>query len=225
MFTAEGVDEWLGLQQTDDSQNPANKIVSATQADPKCRLLFFWGPDDQAHLNVTKDIVTKILTYHQVMPVYIDFMSVFGVCTQERDLRFSGFREQSFMGENRPGLSIPGLRRSGKQFQLCYNLKCITLYMESKEEPGLNVWSIRQAAVHHQFDVVEGTTLWIVTMGSLELQQRSKKPTLRDQGQEGGDVSILIRRRNVFWLVWRRILFIVIGLLRIGGGIFDGWNL
>lgn len=189
IFTAEEVDEWLGLQQTDDPQNPANKIVSATKADPKCRLLFFWGQDDHAHLKVTKDIVTKILTYHQVMPVYIDFMSVFGEYVQERDLRFSGFREQSFMDENRPGLSIPGLRRSGQQFQLCYNLKCVTLHVGEKKDSGPNEWRIRQAAIHHQFDVLEGTTLWIVTTGSLDLQKRSKELTLRDQVHEGGDVS------------------------------------
>lgn len=189
MFTTAEVDEWLGLQESDDMQNTANEVVSAIKADPKCRLIFFWGPDDQAHLNVTKDIVTKILTYHQVMPVYIDFMSVFGECTQERDLRFSGFREQNFMAENRSGLSIPGLRRSGKQFQLCYNLKCVSLHVENKEELGKNEWRVRQAAVHHQFDVLEGTTLWVVTMGSLELQKRSKELTLRDQTQEEGDIS------------------------------------
>jgi len=180
MFTAAEVDQWLGLQYANDPQNPATQIVSATKPDPKCRFLYFWGHDSQVQLNITKDIVTKLLTYHQVMPVYIDFMSVFGTCTEERDLRFSGFREQSFMGENRRGLAIPGLRRSGRQFQLCYNLKCVTLHTENKEAPDLNVWSIRQAAIHHQFDVEEGTTLWIVTMGNLEIQQRFKELTIRD---------------------------------------------
>lgn len=125
-------------------------------------------------------MMTKILTYHQVMPVYLDFMSVFGEYSDQRDLRFSGFREQSMMRKNQTGLVVPGLRRSGRQFQLCYNLKCASLIKADKQAPTTNVWSIQQAAIHHQFDIIEGTTLWIVTKGHLDLQQRFKELTVRD---------------------------------------------
>jgi hypothetical protein len=33
-------------------------------------------------------------------------------------------------------------------------------------------WSIRQAAIHHQFDIVTGTTLWIVAKGDKEIKDR-----------------------------------------------------
>ncbi|RDI79394.1 hypothetical protein Vi05172_g10588 [Venturia inaequalis] len=180
VFTPADFDEWLGLQFTNDPLDPSRQIVSATKSDPKCRFVYIYGENSRTHLKITKDMLTKILTYHQVMPVYLDFMSVFGEYSDQRDLRFSGFREQSSMKETQTGLVVPGLRRSGRQFQLCYNLKCASLIKSNKEAPIKNVWSIQQAAIHHQFDVIEGTTLWIITKGHLDLQQRFKELTVRD---------------------------------------------
>ena len=42
-------------------------------------------------------------------------------------------------------------------------------------------WSQRQTAVHHQFDVEFGTTLWILTKGNRELKERIQDVT----GQNG----------------------------------------
>jgi hypothetical protein len=134
-------------------------------------------------------MLAQILTHHQVMPVYLDFIFVFGAQSDPRDLRFSGFREQTMIKDPPRGLAMLG--RSGRQFQLCYNLKGVTLNKNNKENNKLSEWSIRQAAIHHQFDVVNGTTLWIVTKGRLDIQQRFKQLTGRDGRPEDksfGDV-------------------------------------
>ena len=128
--------------------------------------------------------MAQIFTYHQVMPAYLDFLSVFGAQSDARDLRFSGFREQTTLSGHLRGLAVPELGRSGRQYQLCYNLKGIALKFEDKENPRLNEWSIRQTAIHHQFDVEEGTTLWIVTKGSLDLMERYKQLTGKDARPE-----------------------------------------
>lgn len=125
-------------------------------------------------------MLTQILTFHQVMPVYLDFISVFGAQSEPRDRRFSGFREQTTLTDTPRGLAVPELGRSGRQYQLCYNLKSVALKSEDKKNVNLSEWSIRQAAIHHQFDVVEGTTLWIVTKGNLDLQERYKELTGKD---------------------------------------------
>src|SRR6187402_2626297 len=110
-------------------------------------------------------MLLRILRYHQVMPGYLDFMAVFGSQNENRDLRFSGFREQTSITKPSRALEMRNLGRSGRQFQLCYNLKAVAC----KSLPGTDLseqqWSVRQAAIHHQFDVEEGTTLWIVTQG------------------------------------------------------------
>jgi len=79
------------------------------------------------------------------------------------------------------GPAIPDLRRSGRQFQICYNLKGVTLKKRNLESPKDSDWSIRQASIHHQFDVVYGTTLWIITKGRLDILERFQHLT----GPEG----------------------------------------
>ncbi|OQU97587.1 hypothetical protein CLAIMM_03497 isoform 3 [Cladophialophora immunda] len=123
----------------------------------------------------------KIFSYHQVMPVYLDFIFVFGAQSEPRDRRFSGFRQHSFLSDPPRGLVIPDLGRSGRLYQLCYNLKTVTLKSEDPKDISLSEWSIQPAAIHHQFDIVYGTTLWIVTKGGDDLLERYKSLT----GKEG----------------------------------------
>jgi hypothetical protein len=118
------------------------------------------------------------------MPAYLDFISVFGVQDEPREARFSAFRHQSTISEPRKGLAQPTLGRSDRKYQLCYNLKCVTLAQENISNIKLNQWSIRQAAVHHQFDVESGNALWIVIKGRTDLEKRYKDLTGRHAPSE-----------------------------------------
>jgi hypothetical protein len=112
------------------------------------------------------------------MPSFLDFLSVFGLQDEKRELRFSAFREQTFLMDfakrsagtsvqpsqiKALGPSISGLGRSGWGYQISYNLKTVVhrpkqpapLYLKDEN------WSIRQGAFHHQFDIIEGKALWI----------------------------------------------------------------
>lgn len=95
------------------------------------------------------------------MSSYLDFIYVFGKQKKSRDLGHTGFREQTLLSD-RPlqGPAISDLGRSGRQFQISYNLKAPYF----REKPG-KIWTIRQVAIHHQFDIIEGTSLWIITKG------------------------------------------------------------
>jgi hypothetical protein len=117
-------------------------------------------------------MLRRIFTYHQVMPNYLDFLSVFGAQTKARDLRFSGFRDFVSLEEPARRLSIPALGRSGRQYQLCYNLKAVACKPTASTELSAQQWSIRHGSFHHQFDIVEGTILWIVTQGHLTIKDR-----------------------------------------------------
>lgn len=111
------------------------------------------------------------------MPVYLDFMLVFGAQSDAKDLRFSGFREQIRLKAPASGHSAPELGRSGKHFQLCYNLKGVQLKQKSDDNITFDEWSIRDAAIYHKFDVEYGTTLWIVTKGGKDLRDRYEELT------------------------------------------------
>ena len=117
------------------------------------------------------------------MAGYLDFISVFGSSSETgeaRELRFSGFREQTTLATPLKGSYIPELGRSGRQFQLCYNLKGVKCLSTPDTITKLKEWTIRQAAFHHQFDVVDGTTLWITAKGDLEIKSRVQDMTGKD---------------------------------------------
>lgn len=141
---------------------------------------FLWAGDSRKSLNISQRMLVRILSYHQVMPGYLDFMFVFGLQSEPRDLRFSGFREQTLLTTPPCGPAVPGLGRSGRQFQICYNLKSVACSSATSISAKQKSWSIRQAAFHHQFDVLEGTTLWIVTKGNLDIKTRVENMTGKD---------------------------------------------
>jgi hypothetical protein len=137
-----------------------------------CR--FINAESSRRPLRITRPMLHRILTYHQVMPGYLDFLSVFGTQNEARDLRFSGFRDQTFLKQTtspRP-LEIESLKRSGRRYQLSYNLKAVASKSLAGTEVSNQQWYIPQAAFHHQFDVVHGTALWIVTQGHSSIKER-----------------------------------------------------
>jgi hypothetical protein len=118
--------------------------------------------DSQGRLTILRDMLTLILTYHQVMPVYLDFLFTQG-------LSHGSFREQRRISSALNGLQILELGRSGQQYQLCYTLSRMVL-ISGAQSPKQS-WGIQQARLHHQFDVQTGATLWIVTSESNDLQE------------------------------------------------------
>lgn len=65
-----------------------------------------------------------ILTFHQVMPEYLDFIHLFGLSGDPKDMLFTGFRSKISISS--PD-EIAALARTGRRYQLCYNLRCVTL--------------------------------------------------------------------------------------------------
>ena len=65
-----------------------------------------------------------------------------------------------------PAVSVLG--RSGRQYQLCYNLKRVARTKgTARDEFSDQTWSVQQSEFHHQFDIVEGTALWVNAKGRL----------------------------------------------------------
>lgn len=106
------------------------------------------------------------------MPEYIDFLSSFGLQEGPSYPLFSSFCEQTMLINPVGGLDMPQMGRSGRHFQLCYDIKAPVLISAKSG------WSIRQAAVHHQFDIDQGTSLWLITHNNLDtLDERIRNLT------------------------------------------------
>ncbi|KAI0469669.1 hypothetical protein GGR56DRAFT_668482 [Xylariaceae sp. FL0804] len=157
--------------------SPTNSVKIAHQ-DPKCRFVYIYGDSSRSVLNITRPMLANILTFHQVMPAYLNFILVFGRQEEFEDLRFSGFIAQRSLTSNTRRPTIDALGRSGRQYQMCYSLKGIT------EEQDGSFTDIRQAAIHHQFDAENGRTLWLVTKGREDLKERFKELTGKNARKE-----------------------------------------
>lgn len=104
------------------------------------------------------------------MPEYLDLLSVFGTQSDTRKIRFSAFYTQDFTRQPSypPTLLGPG----GRHMQLCYNLRGVAEKANVEDDFSNLRWSIRCAAILHQFDLEHGKALWIVTHGRLDLLHR-----------------------------------------------------
>ncbi|KAI1386094.1 uncharacterized protein F4822DRAFT_408912 [Hypoxylon trugodes] len=158
--------------------------VISTRKDPKCRFIYLYGSHSRAKLRLTRAMLLDILTFHQVMPTFLDFLYVFGQQSETTELQFSSFKEQVVLTNPPDELVLPSLGRSGKHYQMCYNLKSAALKSKNTENSTLNEWTIRQVVVHHQFDVINGNILWIVLRGNIDIQQRFKALTDRNARSE-----------------------------------------
>lgn len=123
------------------------------------------------------------------MPDYLDFLLVFGLQSYHKDLGFCSFREQTSLKPSREACRIDSLARSGRQYQLCYNLKGVTCTSGAQMDPEQSQYSIRQAAIYHHFDIVGGNTVWIVTKGRRDIYDRFKELTGKNARPEDRSFS------------------------------------
>lgn len=121
------------------------------------------------------------------MPEYVNFLAVFGRQEGPADPLYSQFCEQTMLSTPNYSLSLPHLGRSGRHFQLCYNLKAPAFKSALPKENS--EWSIRQVAVHHQFDVDHGNTLWLITRGGDDIYTRVRNLTDEFGRPEDKDMS------------------------------------
>ncbi|KAI1346722.1 hypothetical protein F5Y01DRAFT_308100 [Xylaria sp. FL0043] len=154
---------WLGDTYERDVNNPAKFVGAlATRPDPQCRFVFLITDSALAPLEMTRDCLLRILTYHQVMPTYIDFLLVYGAQEEDRELRYHAFRTRTTFVNPEPGNIIPDLNRSGRQHEICYNLKAVAPKDPTNNQLVRNRWRIRQSAVYHRLDLGTGSALWII---------------------------------------------------------------
>ncbi|KAK7958079.1 hypothetical protein PG996_010479 [Apiospora saccharicola] len=116
-------------------------------------------------LNLTKDMFTRIMTYHQVSACFLNFITYVVPRTGKSDLGRGGFRSESHI--RKPKYSLDKLSRSGRHVHLSYIIKTVQRSkLKGKALPGPDSvieWIRPHAAIHHQFDLENGKSLWIVS--------------------------------------------------------------
>lgn len=146
------------------------------------------------------------------MPQFLDLTLTFGKQTTPKEFHYTSFKEESFLDPKVAELhEIPRMGRSGRQIRLCYNLWSV----ERTTGPG--IWSIRQTAVYHSFDIENGRSLWINIKGNENMEQRitdsiRSSPQLQSEAlktKSGSFAATLITHLLVFeWSAenWRALI-------------------
>lgn len=134
---------------------------------------FVHAPHSRERLRTTREMLMFILTYHQVLPIFLDFLFPFGKQQYTQDFQFSGFRCEDRLSTDEKGLELPQLGRSGRDLRMCYNLKSVEHSKGQKEWP----WSIRQTAAYHSFDIETGKAFWVIIKGDLLMKKRIEAVT------------------------------------------------
>ncbi|KAI1212738.1 uncharacterized protein F4807DRAFT_414287 [Annulohypoxylon truncatum] len=143
--------------------------------DPACRYIFLQSKNARARLEFTQEDFNYILSYHQVMPPFLDLVFTCGRQEKLQDFHYTAFRHENYLHRGDPLLQdmskITPLGRSGRQIQHCYNLHSAE---RSRDKWG---WSIRQTVVFHSFDVDTGRSVWIFVKGNDIIENRIKTAT------------------------------------------------
>jgi hypothetical protein len=126
-------------------------------------------------LRITEEMLLKILTYHQVSPCFLHFISYLGndPMTGESDPFFGSFYRLRMFSKS--ASSLVELGRSGRHYQFVFELRVMLrdqmLEEDHDEEEELsldeyelaNLYGKARAVVYHHFDVDNGKSLWIIT--------------------------------------------------------------
>lgn len=138
------------------------------------KISFIHAPNSRAPLRISYNMFRLLMTYHQVMPPYLDFVFPFGHQIYPKDANFSGLRAESPFRSRQCAVELPELGRSTDEWRLCYNLRSV--------EPGRvnQAWCIRQAAIYQTLDLKTGRALWVVVKGNSLIRNRVKEACQSD---------------------------------------------
>ena len=142
---------------------------------------FMSAPSSRERLPLTREMFSLVLTYHYIMPEFLDFVFPFGKQLYAQDFHFAGFRSDLSLYTPRKSHCIPTLGRSGLGFEIAYSLFSV----EKIDRKQLIPWSIRRAAIYHSFDMETSKTVWVVIKGNRQLETIVKSAT-ESHGSEFG---------------------------------------
>ncbi|KAI1141156.1 hypothetical protein F5Y05DRAFT_376532 [Hypoxylon sp. FL0543] len=150
--------------------------------DPACRYVFIQSKHSRARLELTQQDLTYLLSYHQVMPHFLDLLFTCGRQEKLQDFHYTAFHHENYLhngdSNSEDAFKIERIGRSGRQIQQCYNLHSVE---RTRSEWG---WSIRQTVVYHSFDVETGKSFWIFIKGNNTIEERISKATYSRRSKE-----------------------------------------
>lgn len=117
---------------------------------------FIGAKGARSRLNISQDMFTVLLTYHKVMPGFLEFVFPFGLQHDRKDPHMGGIYCNSSLNKCRTEQK-ERVENARSQIELCYSLQG-----PEPKENSPDPWSIRQASVWCRLDLITGQQSWIV---------------------------------------------------------------
>ncbi|KAL9077976.1 MAG: hypothetical protein Q9157_003100 [Trypethelium eluteriae] len=118
-------------------------------------------------------MLTAILTHHQVIPRFLEFLIAFGKRERATEAKFGGFCCEMTLDDRPKHAHLLETGHFNQGFQLCYSLSS----PEPSQRDARRPWSIRQTAVYHAFNIQTGRTTWIIVKGNDLIKTRITEQT------------------------------------------------
>ncbi|KAK3695650.1 hypothetical protein B0T22DRAFT_113891 [Podospora appendiculata] len=162
---------WPGYQKFQKSKIESSKILQdhllRNEKDPKTRHIFLESDHSRAGLNCSSAMFKMLLTFQQVEPSFLDYCFTFGEQDEPSDACLSHFQYDDALAVQDRHPFLAPLGRSGRAMRHSFLLRSV-----ERDDEATWPWSIRQVAVYHSFDVVNGRTVWITVKGNDVIQKR-----------------------------------------------------
>lgn len=171
-----------------------------------CRFICLYSSDTRSPLFVSRQMLTVILTYHQMRAHFLDFLFMYGDQEEPRDPFFTSFRAYKTIREGQQCFKLPSLHRSGDEFNICYNLRA----PERSTGNRLMPWSIRPAVLYHTFDTISGQCVWLNLKGNESMSEELTNEAKRLRWTNPDPAENLVTafsaslRIQVFFCEWSR---------------------
>ena len=152
---------------------------------------FVQAGDSRAPLSCSRESFSYTLTFHQVAPSFLDYVSSFGDTKDPLDFSMTAFQAEDSLGaaeEDR--LNIPRIGRSGYEIRHSYILRSVESSDDDDDDEDDDddddvdkngggggeekpwPWRIRQTAVYHCFDVATGRAFWLTIKANDMMKKR-----------------------------------------------------
>ncbi|KAI1131152.1 hypothetical protein F5Y10DRAFT_234362 [Nemania abortiva] len=156
------------------SMEQLRAYLLVNRKDPACRHVFIRAPHSRAPLDCSREMLSLVFVFHQVMAQFLDVALFFGTfpgLNVPTAFHRCVFRHERFVEtDDAPRFGIPQLGRSGMEIRHCYNLWSVE---KSDSKHGKRApWEIRQAGLYHSLDILNGRATWIHMKANKLLESR-----------------------------------------------------
>lgn len=138
----------------------------------------------RSRLHIPQESLRKILTVHQVMPGFVDFLQAFGRKASSTDSGYGGCKRRieytSLSGPDKErSIDYYGMVISSptahmytyRKVEICYNIKYAERNYRLPDEP----WSVRQTCIYQKFERSKKSSTWILVQPSEKMQSRIRE--------------------------------------------------